>query len=71
MSGCVLDTGTAHDIIVDVQAADKLTLAGVEDSAGDGITNASGSSTGDYICFISHKAGGWTVFQKAGTWVAQ
>jgi hypothetical protein len=71
MNVCLMDTGTAHDLILDVQAADTLMFNGTEDSAGDGITNASGSSTGDKICVVAYAAGKWIVTSSQGTWVAQ
>ncbi len=71
MNLCLMDTGTAHDLILDVQAADTLMFNGTEDSAGDGITNASGSSTGDKICVVAYAAGKWIVTSSQGTWVAQ
>lgn len=71
MNLCLMDTGTAHDLILDVQAADTLMFNGTVDTAGDGITNASGSSTGDKICVVAYGAGTWIVTSSQGTWVAQ
>ena len=71
MSMCVLDSGTAHDIIVDVQAGDDISLSGTEQANGVGITSASGSSTGDYVCVIATSAGHWMTMQKQGTWASQ
>jgi hypothetical protein len=71
MSGCVLDRGSAHDVIVDVQSGDTITLLGAVDTAGDGITNASGSSAGDYVCVVAMSAGTWVVMSRQGTWAQQ
>lgn len=71
MNGCVMDTGAAHDIIVDVQAGDDIALVGVEQANGVGVTNASGSSTGDFICVVAGSAGHWFVMGKQGTWASQ
>lgn len=72
MSGCVTDgAATATDIIVDVQAGDNVILTGVTQAGGVGITNASGSSLGDYVCFIATAANKWRVYEKVGTWVSQ
>ena len=68
---CVRDTGTAHDVIVDVQSGDDVSILGAEDTNGDGITNASGSSTGDFVCLISATNGHWLVNVRQGTWTAQ
>jgi len=38
MSTCIQDSGTAHDIIVDVQAGDNVVLVGVVGAGGVGIT---------------------------------
>lgn len=71
MSICVVDSGTAHDIIIDVQSADTVALLGAADTAGDGITNASGSSLGDFACLVSNVAGKWIVMERQGTWAQQ
>lgn len=71
MGGCVQDSGSAHDVIVDVQGTDDMTLVGVEDTNGDGLTNAGGSSAGDYICVFAPSNGHWTATISRGTWAAQ
>ena len=71
MSGCVIDSGSAHDLIVDVQATDNIVLVGSVGAGGVGITNAGGSSTGDFVCFRSLAANKWYVFDKQGTWASQ
>ena len=71
MATCVMDNGAAHDIIVDVQATDNVILVGVQGAAGVGITNASGSSTGDYVCLVAALANKWYVMGKQGTWASQ
>ena len=71
MSGCLRDTGTAHDLILDIQAGDDFQLLGVEDANGDGVTNAAGSTTGDFICFVAISAGHWISMGQGGAWVAQ
>lgn len=72
MSICVVDgAGTASDLIVDVQATDNVILVGVTQAGGVGITNASGSSTGDYVCLVSSAANKWRVLGKQGTWASQ
>jgi hypothetical protein len=71
MSMCVMDSGTAHDIIVDVQAGDTITLKGTEGSSGVGITNAAGSTTGDFVCVLSTAANKWSTVGMGGTWASQ
>jgi hypothetical protein len=71
MSACLMDSGTAHDLILDVQADDDIQLAGTEQANGVGITNASGSSTGDLVCVVAISAGHWATMGKAGTWASQ
>jgi hypothetical protein len=68
MHGCIQDTGAAHDIIVDVQGTDTMTLVGVEGAGGVGITNAAGASTGDYICVLATGTNKWTATFSRGTW---
>jgi len=70
MSTCVIDTGTAHDIIVDVQGTDNVALVGSIGAGGLGITNASGSSTGDFVCLVAN-SNKWYVTTKQGTWASQ
>ncbi len=72
MSTCIHNiSGSADDIIVDVQGADTIALLGAPDTAGDGITNATGSSLGDYACVVAYGAGTWTVLSTRGTWTQQ
>ena len=71
MSLCLMDSGDAHDLILDVQGTDTMRLKGAEDSAGDGITNASGSTTGDFVCVVAVAAGKWSTMGMQGTWAAQ
>ena len=72
MSMCVQDgAATASDLIVDVQAGDNVVLVGVTQAGGVGITNASGTSLGDYVCLIATAANKWRVFGKQGTWASQ
>ena len=71
MSTCVMDSGTAHDIIVDVQATDNVVLVGSVGAGGVGVTNASGASTGDFVCFVAAAANKWYVTNKQGTWASQ
>jgi hypothetical protein len=71
MSTCVVDSGTAHDIIVDVQATDNAVLVGSVGAGGVGITNASGSSTGDFVCLVAPVANKWYVERQQGTWASQ
>lgn len=71
MSGCLMDSGTAHDLILDVQADDDIQLKGTELSNGTGITNASGSTTGDFVCFVAISAGHWVTMGMQGTWASQ
>ena len=71
MSMCVMDTGAAHDIIVDVQATDNVVLAGTEGAGGVGITNASGTTTGDLICLVAAVANKWYTTVLQGTWLSQ
>jgi hypothetical protein len=70
MNLCVLVTG-ASDVIIDIDASDDITLVGVQDTDGDGITNATGSSSGDFVCLVAIDATHWYVMGKQGTWTAQ
>ena len=71
MSTCIIDSGTAHDIIVDVQATDNMVLVGSVGAGGLGITNAAGTSTGDFVCLVAAQANKWYVTTKQGTWASQ
>jgi len=72
MSMCVVDvSGSADDVIIDVQGTDTIALLGAEDTAGDGITNASGASLGDFACVFARTANKWVVMQRQGTWAQQ
>lgn len=71
MSGCLRDTGTNHDLILDVQAGDDFSLLGVEDTNGDGVTNAATTTTGDMICFVATSNGHWMSMGTTGAWTAQ
>jgi hypothetical protein len=71
MSLCLMDDGAAHDLILDVTAGSTITLAGTEQADGVGITNASGSSTGDFVCVVSTVANKWKTMGKSGTWASQ
>ena len=71
MSMCLMDDGAAHDLILDVQADDDMSLKGTEDTNGDGITNATGSTTGDFVCVVCTSAGHWKTMGMQGTWTAQ
>lgn len=71
MNLCLMDSGTAHDLILDVTGTDTITLKGTEGTAGNGITNASGSTTGDFVCVVAIAAGKWSTMGMSGTWAAQ
>jgi hypothetical protein len=73
MSACLKDSGgSAHDLILDVQADDDISLDGdTELTNGTGITNASGSSKGDFVCVIAISAGHWVTLGTKGTWASQ
>ena len=71
MHTCIQDSGSAHDIIVDVQATDSAVLVGSVGAGGIGVTNASGTSTGDIICLVAAAANKWYVTYKVGTWASQ
>ena len=73
MSMCLKDSGgAAHDLILDVQSTDDISLDGeTEDTNGDGITNASGSTKGDFVCVVAISNGHWVTVGTKGTWVAQ
>ena len=70
MNLCVLVTG-ASDVIIDIDANDDITLNGSQDTNGDGITNATGSSSGDFVCLIAIDDDHWYVMGKQGTWTQQ
>lgn len=71
MSACLMDSGTAHDLILDVTSGDTMRLKGTEGSDGVGITNASGTSTGDFICVVAVAANKWSTVGMQGTWASQ
>ena len=64
-------SGTAHDLILDVTAGDTMRLKGTEQADGVGITNASGTSTGDFICFVCVATNKWSTVGAQGTWASQ
>ena len=68
---CLTDSGTAHDLILDCQGTDTIALKGTEGSAGVGITNASGSTTGDFVCVVATAANKWSTMGMQGTWASQ
>jgi hypothetical protein len=68
---CLMDSGTAHDLILDVTAGSTIRLKGTEQADGIGITNASGSTTGDFICVVSVAAHKWSTLGMQGTWASQ
>ena len=71
MSGCLMDSGTAHDLILDVTAGSTIRLKGTEQADGIGITNAAGSTTGDFVCFIAVATDKWSTVGMGGAWVSQ
>ena len=71
MSGCVMDTGTAHDVLIAVPGTDYFVLVGVTGTIGKGIKNSTGSSVGDFVCFIAGATNKWYVLGKQGTWTAE
>lgn len=68
---CLMDSGTAHDLILDVTAGSTIRLKGTEQADGVGITNASGTSTGDFICVIAVATDKWSTVGMQGTWASQ
>jgi hypothetical protein len=68
---CLMDSGTAHDLILDVTAGSTIRLKGTEQADGVGITNASGTSTGDFVCVVSVAAHKWSTMGMQGTWASQ
>lgn len=71
MSACLMDSGTAHDLILDVTAGSTIRLKGTEGSDGVGITNASGSTTGDFVCVVAVATDKWSTVGMQGTWASQ
>jgi hypothetical protein len=72
MSICVMDvSATASNLIFDVPGTDNVVFNGTVGAAGIGITNASGSSTGDYVCLVVPVANKWYVTGYQGTWASQ
>jgi hypothetical protein len=71
MSACLMDSGTAHDLILDVTSGDTMRLKGTEGSDGVGITNASGTSKGDFVCVVAVAANKWSTVGMQGTWASQ
>jgi hypothetical protein len=68
---CLVDSGTAHDLIVDCENSNAITLKGTALTANLGITNAAGSTTGDFVCFIATAADNWMTLGMGGTWASQ
>jgi len=71
MSVCLMDSGTAHDLILDVTAGSTIRLKGTEGADGVGITNASGSTTGDFVCVVAVATDKWSTVGMSGTWASQ
>ena len=68
---CLMDSGTAHDLILDTTAGSTIRLKGTEQADGIGITNAAGSTTGDFICVVAVAAGKWSTMGIGGDWLSQ
>lgn len=68
MSACLMDSGTAHDLVLDATAGDTIRLKGTEGADGATITNATGSTTGDFVCVVAVAANKWSTVGMAGTW---
>lgn len=71
MNVCLMDSGTAHDLILDVTAGSTIRLKGTEGSDGVGITNASGTSTGDFVCVVAVATDKWSTMSLQGTWASE
>lgn len=71
MSGCLVDTGTNHDLILDVQADDDIQLKGTEQANGVGITNAATTTTGDFVCVVAISNTHWMTLGMGGVWASQ
>jgi hypothetical protein len=68
---CLMDSGTAHDLILDVTAGSTIRLKGTEQADVVGITNAAGTTTGDFVCVMSVAAHKWSTVGMGGTWASQ
>jgi len=68
---CLMDSGTAHDLILDVTAGSTIRLKGTEQADGIGITNAAGTSTGDFVCVIAVAAHKYSTVGIGGAWLSQ
>jgi hypothetical protein len=68
---CLMDSGTAHDLILDVTAGATIRLKGTEQADGVGITNAAGTTTGDFVCVVAVAAHKWSTMGMGGTWASQ
>ena len=68
MSACLMDSGTAHDLVLDATAGDTIRLKGTEGADGATITNATGSTTGDFVCVVAVDANKWSTMGMSGTW---
>lgn len=71
MSACLMDSGTSHDLILDVTAGSTIRLKGTEQADGIGITNAAQSTTGDFVCVIAVATDKWSTAGMSGLWVSQ
>jgi len=71
MSLCVMDSGTSHDLIVDVTTNDYIILKGTTLVQNAGITNAATATTGDFVCLVATAAGYWSTMGMSGAWVTQ
>lgn len=71
MSACLMDSGDAHDLILDVSSGSTIRLKGTEQADGVGITNASGSTKGDFICVVAVATDKWSTMGMQGTWASQ
>jgi hypothetical protein len=68
---CLVDSGTNHDLILDVHANDDIQLKGTEQANGVGITNAATTTTGDFVCVVAISAGHWITLGMSGVWASQ
>jgi hypothetical protein len=66
-----MDSGTSHDLIVDVTTNDYIILKGTTLVQNAGVTNAATATTGDYICFVATAASHWSSMGMGGAWVTQ
>ena len=68
---CLMSSGSAANLILDVTAGSTIRLKGTEQADGIGITQAAAKAAGDFVCVVAVAAHKWSTVGIGGTWVSQ